>query len=63
LIYAYGEINRYEHVLEKRHFVMDQLSIPVPHTHLFPPNSGEILDRMMARYEWRWSELHPDDDP
>jgi hypothetical protein len=63
LIYAYGDLARYEHLLEQRNFVKDQVKIPVPHSHIFLDDSIEPLERLMARYEWRWSELHPDDDP
>ena len=63
LIYAYGEIERYEAVLEQRQFVKDAVEVPYPHSHRFHPEWNDRLDRLMKRYEWRRSELQPGDDP
>lgn len=61
IIYAYGPLGDFERSLVARGFSAGSFQIPAPHTHHFHGEYDEVVDRLLARWEWRRTELQPGD--
>ena len=63
MVYAYGDLDRYESYLESAGFVRGQVAIPAPHSHNFHPEFDTAEDELMEYWRWKKLPLEPDDDP
>ncbi len=63
MVYAYGDLDRYESYLESAGFVRGQVAIPAPHSHNYHPEFDTAEDELMEYWRWKKLPLEPDDDP
>jgi hypothetical protein len=63
MIYAYGDLDRYEARLLARGFSQGSVRIPVPHSHNYHIEFDRSEDEVMNYWEWKKFPLEPDDDP
>ena len=61
IIYAYGPLGDFERSLVARGLSVGSFQIPAPHAHHFHREYDEVVDRLLARWEWRRAELQPGD--
>jgi hypothetical protein len=61
IIYAYGPLDDFERSLAARGLSSESFDIPAPHTHYFHGQYDEVVDRLLTRWEWRRTDLHPGD--
>lgn len=61
IIYAYGPLGDFERSLVARGLSAGSFQIPAPHSHHFHREYDEVVDRLLARWEWRRTELQPGD--
>lgn len=52
LLFAYGDLERYEHVLRKLGYEEGELDLPVPHSHAYNSEFDADEDRILAEFEW-----------
>jgi len=62
VIFAYGEIDRFQGVLKNRGYVEREFWFPTPHSYSFPPANTKYEDELMAYFPWRHSPLQPGDE-
>lgn len=63
MIYAYGDLDRYESKLRSRGFTQGSVAIPAPHSHHYHAEFDRSEDELMAYWDWKKFPLEPDDDP
>jgi len=61
IIYAYGPLEDFEPSLVLRGLKPGGFEIPAPHTHHFHGEYDEIVDQLVAQWEWRRTDLQPGD--
>ena len=61
VIFAYGDLNTFERVLQKKGFTAKEFWFPLPHSHAFEPANTTVEDQLMNYFEWKYFELQPDD--
>jgi len=63
VVYAYGDLDRYESYLESTGFIRGETAIPAPHSHNYHPEFDKAEDELMAYWHWKTFPLEPGDDP
>ena len=63
LLYAYGPLAGYEEILRSMGFSPGSLEIPKPHGHRYRPECDADAAAVMSHFDWRHSELRPEDEP
>ena len=63
VLYAYGPIDKFTKVLERRGLTFGDVRYPVPHTHRYNPECDSGEEMVMKEWEWKWFPLQPNDDP
>jgi hypothetical protein len=63
MIYAYGDLDRYESELQARGFRRGSVAIPTPHSHHYHAEFDQSEDELIAYWDWKKFPLEPDDDP
>ena len=63
MVYAYGNLDRYENCLKLTGFKPGRVRIPCPHTHNYHPEFDTTEDELFAYWNWSWFPLEPGDDP
>lgn len=62
LIFAYGDVDRYEATLGASGFQQGQVVTPSPHTHNFHPAFDVTEDELFEYWDWQMYPLEPGDD-
>jgi hypothetical protein len=63
VVYAYGELDAYERVLQSRGFSEGMICTPVPHTHNYHPAFDACENDLLAYWDWKQFPLEDSDDP
>jgi hypothetical protein len=61
LIYAYGDVDRYESRLRSAGFRPGPVAIPTPHVHGYHAEFDRTEDEVMSYWPWKKFPLEPDD--
>ncbi len=61
MIYAYGDLDRYEVHLKSAGFSLGVVGIPSPHAHAYHSEFDQTHDELMAYWDWVKCPLDPDD--
>ena len=62
LIYAYGPLPDFERSLLAMGFRSGEFSIPVPHRHHYHAEYDGDVRRLLSHWDWRHTELQPEDE-
>jgi hypothetical protein len=62
IIYAYGPIEAFRAVLQRRDFVEKPVHIPAPHGHHYHPQFDPVVRDLLSRYSWTHYPLQELDD-
>jgi hypothetical protein len=62
VIYAYGPLDRFEHVLRVRGLKRGPVQFPVPHSHNYNPEFDQAEAAMMRYWSWEKCPLQDGDD-
>jgi hypothetical protein len=62
VLYAYGPIDSYVRVLERRGLRRAPVRFPVPHTHCYNEPYDPIEEAVLGAWNWRHFPLAPDDE-
>ena len=62
LIYAYGDLEAAQTTLTEKGLSEGEVAIPYPHTHHYHAEYDQTFRTLMARWDWVFSELNPEDD-
>ena len=62
LIYAYGPLPEFERSLSAMGFRSGEFSIPAPHAHHYHAEYDEDVRRLLSHWDWRHTELRPEDE-
>jgi hypothetical protein len=63
IIYAYGDLDRYERELEAAGFRAGKVEIPAPHAHHYHGEFDSSEDDLFEYCEWKKTPLQPSDTP
>lgn len=63
VVYAYGDLPRYECELLARGFAIGATPNPAPHMHHYHEVFDSAEQLLMTHCDWLRTDLHPDDDP
>jgi hypothetical protein len=61
VIFAYGDLPRYEVVLCERGFSEREFWFPCPHCHSYPSTHAADEEKLLAHFPWQFSPLQPGD--
>lgn len=62
IVSAYGDDDGVISALKDRGFEEGAIDIPVPHTHNYHAIHDQLLDALMAAWDWQWFPLQPVDE-
>jgi len=62
VIFAYGNLGRFESVLNDRGYRNKEFWFPSPHSHWYPPVNVNTEDELMAYFDWQYFDLQPGDE-
>ena len=62
VIFAYGNLDAFESVLQSHRYQYKGLWFPSPHAHGYDPANVSAEDELMSYFEWKYFELQPGDD-
>jgi len=62
VIFAYGDLARYEVVLRGHEFQQQPFSFPFPHCHNYPSTHTVHEEELLAHFDWQYSPLQPGDE-
>lgn len=62
VLFAYGDLARYEAVLRDRGFNKQEFWFPVPHCHNYPSSNATDEDELLSHFDWQHSPLQPGDE-
>lgn len=62
VIFAYGNLDVFESVLDNHGFEHREFWFPSPHTHGYDPANVSVENELMSFFEWRYFELQPGDE-
>jgi hypothetical protein len=62
VIFAYGNLDGFQQVLDDATFRNKEFWFPCPHSHSFDPANANVEDELMAYFEWQYFELQPGDE-
>jgi hypothetical protein len=63
LLYAYGPLERFSAIAEKRGMSRGDVHIPAPHEHRYNPEFDAAEVNLIEHFEWQEHPLQPGDDP
>lgn len=63
LIYAYGDLERYQAQLEPAGFHQAPVQIPAPHIHHYHADFDKAEERLFSWWKWTRFDLQPEDQP
>ena len=61
VIFAYGDLDAFETILNNNHFAKKEFWFPSPHAHGYDPANVNTEDELMRYFEWQYFNLHPSD--
>jgi len=62
VIFAYGDLTRYEHTLIDYGLSQHEFWFPSPHGHGFPPANVHLEEKVLRHFSWRYSPLQDGDE-
>lgn len=62
LLHAYGPLDCYEATLRASGFTPGEPSVPAPHAHHYRPALDALAAKVIARFDWHWTPLRPEDE-
>lgn len=62
LLHGYGPVDGYVEALEARGFTPGAPGMTQPHVHHYRPGLDEQARAVLARFDWAWSPLRPEDE-
>ena len=62
IVYAYGPLDEYIRLLDRRGLKEGTITIPAPHTHNYNPEFDSQEDKISAYWDWRQYPLSETDD-
>lgn len=62
VLYAYGPLDKLVEVLKANGLKEGKVELPAPHWHGYHPEFDEAQSRVLSRFQWIHSRLHPGDD-
>lgn len=61
VLFAYGDLSRYEQVLATRNFSRREFWFPCPHSHSYPATNVQQEEDVLRHFPWRHSPLQEGD--
>jgi hypothetical protein len=63
-LFAYGLLDAFENALQDRgyHPEKEEAFTPVPHVHYYRQENDALARDLIARFDWRVTALHPEDE-
>ncbi len=62
VIFAYGNLDAFEAVLNNNGFKQQEFWFPSPHSHSYDPSNVNTEDELMAYFDWQYFELQAGDE-
>lgn len=62
VIFAYGNLDKYESMLASHGYAEQKFWFPAPHGHLYMPENQWIVDAMLNQLSWKYSALQEGDE-
>ena len=62
VIFAYGDLARYEQILISRGFSRGEFWFPVPHSHSYPTTNIQCEEELLRHFAWQRSPLQEGDE-
>jgi hypothetical protein len=62
VLIAYGQIDKYIHVLKQEGYRKHKFSLPAPHVHQYYPDNDKYEDSIINCCDWRHFPLADDDE-
>ncbi len=62
VMFAYGELDKFERELRELGFREQEFSFPVPHVHGYPPANANTEQELLSSLSWKWSPLREGDE-
>ncbi len=62
VIFAYGDLSRYESVVKGQSFSERDFWFPVPHGHNYPATNAKPEEELLRHFDWRYSPLKEGDE-
>lgn len=62
VIFAYGNLARYERLLVEKEFSQHEFWFPGPHGHGYPPNNVQHEEKLLRHFSWQYSPLQDGDE-
>lgn len=62
VLFAYGDLDRYERVLLKKGFSEKKFWFPEPHGHSYPSGNQGIVELLLNQLPWQYSPLQAGDE-
>lgn len=62
VIFAYGDLPRYEQVLASRSFLRREFWFPCPHRHSYPATNVQQEEELLRHFAWQHSPLQEGDE-
>ncbi len=62
VVFAYGDLSRYEQVLVARQFTPCEFWFPCPHSHCYPPANIEREEAVLRHFPWQHFPLQEADE-
>ena len=62
VIFAYGDLDIFESILNNHHFENKEFWFPSPHAHGYDPANVNTENELMSYFEWQYFELQSGDE-
>jgi hypothetical protein len=62
VIFAYGDLSKYDQVLTSRGFSPEEFCFPCPHSHSYPTQNVQQEEELLSHFPWRHSPLQDGDE-
>jgi hypothetical protein len=62
VVFAYGNLNVFESILDKDDYEYKEFWFPSPHAHGYDPANVNAEDDLMSYFDWKYFELQPGDE-
>lgn len=62
VVFAYGNLDRFEESLRSAGFQEQEFWFPVPHMHSYDPANSSVEEKLLQADDWKYFELQPGDE-
>ncbi len=61
IIYAYGELEKFEKIISEKGLIQKEIIVPVPHVHGYNPTFDVEEERILSKFNWKHFPLTESD--